>query len=346
MDAIDLHVHSTFSDGTLTPSELISRAKQFHLAAMALTDHDTIEGIPEAVQAASEQNLELVPGVELSTFWDEKEIHIVGLFIDYTDKTFQKELESLRDVRRNRNITMCEKFTQLGIPIDYSDMEKEYADAVITRAHFADYLLKKGYIKSRNEAFDRYIGSNGPCYVPRKKMPCAEAIRLIKNAGGVPILAHPVLYHLGKEPMNKLMDYLCDSGIVGLEAIYSTYTAGEEIQMKKLAGSCHTLYWMKSKSTADNTFLIQKQHRKLLSAYLHLPLFSPVLFFYPLSLIYTLQNIFQSIGNAVPVMVQCHRVCHRKQSIGRIFHSNAAACIFQHINIIVCIAECRNLLWI
>lgn len=175
--------------------------------------------------------------------------------------------------------------------------------------------------------------------------------------------------------MNKLMDYLCDSGIVGLEAIYSTYTAGEEIQMKKLASerglilsggsdyhgatnrtlnwvsaediySCHTLYWMKSKSTADNTFLIQKQHRKLLSAYLHLPLFSPVLFFYPLSLIYTLQNIFQSIGNAVPVMVQCHRVCHRKQSIGRIFHSNAAACIFQHINIIVCIAECRNLLWI
>ncbi len=236
MDAIDLHVHSTFSDGTLTPSELISRAKQFHLAAMALTDHDTIEGIPEAVQAASEQNLELVPGVELSTFWDEKEIHIVGLFIDYTDKTFQKELESLRDVRRNRNIAMCEKFTQLGIPIDYSDMEKEYSDAVITRAHFADYLLKKGYIKSRNEAFDRYIGSNGPCYVPRKKMPCAEAIRLIKNAGGVPILAHPVLYHLGKEPMNKLMDYLCDSGIVGLEAIYSTYTAGEEIQMKKLAG--------------------------------------------------------------------------------------------------------------
>ena len=141
MDAIDLHVHSTFSDGTLTPSELISRAKQFHLAAMALTDHDTIEGIPEAVQAASEQNLELVPGVELSTFWDEKEIHIVGLFIDYTDKTFQKELESLRDVRRNRNIAMCEKFTQLGIPIDYSDMEKEYADAVITRAHFGCALF-------------------------------------------------------------------------------------------------------------------------------------------------------------------------------------------------------------
>ena len=154
MDAIDLHVHSTFSDGTLTPSELISRAKQFHLAAMALTDHDTIEGIPEAVQAASEQNLELVPGVELSTFWNEKEIHIVGLFIDYTDKTFKKELESLRDVRRNRNITMCEKFTQLGIPIDYSDMEKEYADAVITRAHFADDLFT---VSSKDEALTALI---------------------------------------------------------------------------------------------------------------------------------------------------------------------------------------------
>ena len=217
MDAIDLHVHSTFSDGTLTPSELVSRAKQFHLAAMALTDHDTIEGIPEAVQAASEQNLELVPGVELSTFWDEKEIHIVGLFIDYTDKTFQKELESLRDVRRNRNIAMCEKFTQLGIPIDYSDMEKEYADAVITRAHFADYLLKKGYIKSRNEAFDRYLGDNRPCNIPRKKMTPAEAITLIKSVGGVPILAHPTLYHLGNDAMTQLMDYLCEAGLVGIE---------------------------------------------------------------------------------------------------------------------------------
>lgn len=238
MNAIDLHVHSTYSDGTLTPSELVLHAKQLNLSAMALTDHDTIEGIPEAIDTGKQHALEIIPGVELSTFFHDKEIHIVGLYIDYTDETFQKELKDLRNIRRDRNLQMCEKFTELGMPLHYEEMEQKYADAVITRAHFADYLLEKGYIKSRNEAFERFIGPNGPCYVPRKKMTSAEAIRIIKNAGGVPILAHPVLYHLGNEQMNKLMDYLCDAGIVGLEAIYSTYTAGEEIQMKNLAKKC------------------------------------------------------------------------------------------------------------
>lgn len=235
MNAIDLHVHSTYSDGTLTPSELVLHAKQLNLSAMALTDHDTIEGIPEAIDAGKQHALEIIPGVELSTFFHDKEIHIVGLYIDYTDETFQKELKDLRNIRSSRNLQMCEKFTELGMPLHYEEMEQKYADAVITRAHFADYLLEKGYIKSRNEAFERFIGPNGPCYVPRKKMTSAEAIRMIKNAGGVPVLAHPVLYHLGNEQMNKLMDYLCDAGIVGLEAIYSTYTMGEEIQMKNLA---------------------------------------------------------------------------------------------------------------
>ena len=236
MDAIDLHVHSTHSDGTLTPEELVRKAHEINLAAMALTDHDTIDGVPEAVEAGKKYNIEVIPGVELSTFYNDKEIHIVGLYIQYMNPEFKKELEALRNVRRNRNIQMCQKFTELGMPLDYDEMEKEYSDAVITRAHFADFLLKKGYIKSRNEAFDRYIGLNGPCYVPRKKMTPAEAITIIKAAGGVPILAHPVLYHLGKEQLSKLMDYLCDSGIVGLEAIYSTYTMGDELEMKNLAG--------------------------------------------------------------------------------------------------------------
>lgn len=235
MKAIDLHVHSTYSDGTLTPEELVLRAKQFNLSAMALTDHDTIDGVHEAVEAGKKYHLEVIPGVELSTFFNNKEIHIVGLYIHYTNEHFQKELKTLRDVRRNRNVQMCEKFTQLGMPLNYEEMEKKYEDAVITRAHFADFLLEKGYIKNRNEAFDRFIGPSGPCYVPRKKMDPADAIHLIQSAGGVPILAHPVLYHLGNEQMKKLMDYLCEAGIVGLEAIYSTYTMGEEIQMQKLA---------------------------------------------------------------------------------------------------------------
>jgi predicted metal-dependent phosphoesterase TrpH len=120
-------------------------------------------------------------------------------------------------------------------------MEKKYAGSVITRAHFADFLLEKKIIKSRNEAFDRYIGTNGPCYVPREKMEPAQAIQIIHNAGGVAILAHPVLLHLGRIQMQKLMTYLCDSGIDALEAIYSTYTMGEEIQMRKLAKENHLI---------------------------------------------------------------------------------------------------------
>jgi hypothetical protein len=235
MKAIDLHVHSTFSDGTLTPTELAAKAKQLNLSAMALTDHDTVAGVPEIVEAGKAEGIEIIPGVELSTFYDKTEVHIVGLYIDYTDETFKKELEAQRMNRHNRNIQICEKFNELGIKLDYEEMQKKYADSVITRAHFADYLLEKGYISSRNEAFERYIGSNGPCYIPRKKITPAQAITLIKNAGGIAILAHPVLYHLGKEQMNKLLDYLCDAGIAGLEAIYSTYTLGDELEMKRLA---------------------------------------------------------------------------------------------------------------
>ncbi len=235
MKAVDLHVHSTFSDGTLSPEELVQKAAQLGLAAMALTDHDTVDGIDQAVMAASETNVELIPGIELSTFYDKKEIHIVGLYIDYTDKLFKKELENLKSCRERRNQQIAEKFTQLGIPVSYEEMRQMYAGAVITRAHFADYLVQKKYIKSRSEAFERYIGDSGPCYVPRRKMLPEEAISMIKSVGGVPILAHPVLYHLRTEQMNKLISYLCRSGIAGLEAIYSTYSSGEEIQMRKLA---------------------------------------------------------------------------------------------------------------
>lgn len=235
MKKIDLHVHSTFSDGTLTPTELVSHAIEMGLSAMALTDHDTIDGVEEAIQAGAKNNLEIIPGIELSTFYNNKEIHIVGLYIDYTNEVFKKELENLRNVRQNRNLKICEAFHKLGIEINYDDMLKKYGDIVITRAHFADYLLEKGIVGSRNEAFDRYLGDSRPCNVPRKKMSPAEAITLIKSVGGIPILAHPTLYHLGKDEMNKLLKYLCEAGIVGIEGIYSTYTMGEEIEIKSLA---------------------------------------------------------------------------------------------------------------
>lgn len=233
--AVDLHVHSTFSDGTDTPTELVHKAVAYGLSAMALTDHDTMDGVPEAMKAGQAAGLEVIPGVELSTFFDTKEIHIVGLYIDYMNEDFKKELTELQNVRNHRNEIMCEKFQEIGIPVDYNELVASYPDAVLTRAHFADYLLNKGFIKSRNEAFERYIGDHGPCYVPRKKLDPAKAVQLIQQAGGIAILAHPVLYHLGNDAMHKLMDYLKDAGIVALEAIYSTYSMGEEAQMRKLA---------------------------------------------------------------------------------------------------------------
>lgn len=241
MKAIDLHTHSTYSDGTLTPSELVGRAADFGLAAVALTDHDTIDGISEAVSAGIERNIEVIPGVELSTEYLGKEIHIVGLFINYTDTALKKELERLRDTRDKRNILLCQKFTDSGFDISYEEMLELHPNAVLTRAHFADILMKKGYVKSRNEAFDRYLGDGRPFYIAREKMEPATAIKLIHEAGGTAILAHPVLYHLGRVQMNRLMDYLCENKIDGLEAIYSTYHMGDELEMKHIAASRNLL---------------------------------------------------------------------------------------------------------
>jgi len=241
MKTIDLHVHSTYSDGTLTPEELVILAKKQGLSAMALTDHDTIVGVAEAVEAGSKYNIEIIPGIELSAAYGSKEIHIVGLYVDYKDKAFNDALEQLRDIRNERNIKIIEKFKEKGIKISFNEMKQLYGNAVITRAHFADYLLAKGYIKSRSEAFERYIGENGPCYISREKLTPEDTIKLITAAHGVPILAHPTLYHLGDSEMNRLLNYLCKSGLKGIEAIYSTHSIGEEIQIKRLARENHLI---------------------------------------------------------------------------------------------------------
>lgn len=241
MQKIDLHVHSTYSDGTLTPRELVKHAKKLGISAFALTDHDTVEGVGEAVAAGAEYGIEVIPGVELSTSYHEKEIHIVGLYIHYADETLKKELDNLKDSRLERNLQICSRFAQYGIHISYEEMLAAYPDAVITRAHFADYLVKKKLVHSRNEAFDRYLGDNRPCFVHRKKMQPQHAIRLIQNAGGIAILAHPVLYHLGSAQMAELLSHLCACGLTGLEAVYSTYSRREELQMRKLAEEYHLL---------------------------------------------------------------------------------------------------------
>lgn len=235
MEKVDLHVHSTYSDGTDSPKELIDLAVKQGLSAIALTDHDTLDGIPYAIEAAKNSPVRLIPGVELSTHFNNTEIHIVGLFLDYNNTAINDYLTHQRQSRIDRNIQLCNKLCNIGIDITYEKMCELYPDAVITRAHFADYLVKNKYTGDRNEAFDRYLSPGKPCYVTREKVAPKDAIDVIHKAHGIAILAHPILYHLGKEQMNALIDYVCNAGIDGIEAIYSTYKPADERYIRNIA---------------------------------------------------------------------------------------------------------------
>ena len=225
---VDLHVHSTASDGTLSPKELVDLAVEKGLAAFALTDHGTVGGVEEAVEYAAQapnppsQTVEIIPGIELSSEYQGSDIHVVGLYIDRNNETFQKHLKDFVDSRTQRNRKMCALLQKEGIPITYQELLSAYPDSVITRAHYMRYLLEKGYVKTRQEAFDRYIGDGAPCYIPREKITPAQAVELILTAGGAPVLAHPILYHMSDEGLDTLVKKLTEAGLMGIEAIYST----------------------------------------------------------------------------------------------------------------------------
>jgi predicted metal-dependent phosphoesterase TrpH len=237
MKKVDLHTHSTASDGTFSPSELVDLAVKKGLSAIALTDHDTVDGLEEAIRHSEENypDFEVVPGIEYSTVRNGKDVHIVGLYIDYKDEEYRAGLQRFIDSRTERNRKICKKLTEAGMPVTYEELVEANPGAVITRAHFGRLLLAKGYVKSISEAFDRFIGDRCPCYVPREKITPQMAIEQILKAKGVPILAHPVLYGLGKDAMDKLVHEMKDAGVVGIEALYATYTPQDERDMKALA---------------------------------------------------------------------------------------------------------------
>lgn len=232
---VDLHVHSTESDGTLTPEDLVAEAKKAELAAFALTDHDTCQGVGKAMPLAASAGIELIPGIELSTDYHGKEVHIVGLYIDMENEQLLKKTAEYRKCRSERNALMVEALRKEGLSITMEELVAENPDCVITRANIARFLYEHGQIKSVREAFDRYIGDHCKCYVGRLKVASTDAVRLIKEAGGTAILAHPLLYGLSNTNLQKMIDALKPVGLDGLEAIYSTYTTGEEQQMKRLA---------------------------------------------------------------------------------------------------------------
>lgn len=232
---VDLHTHTTESDGSFTPEDLILEAKHVGLSAIAITDHDSISGIKKAAPVALEQEIELIPGVELSTDYNGKEIHVVGLFVDIENEYFLSKIKEFKENRDNRNAIMVENLQKEGFAITMEELLAENPDCVITRANIARFLYEHGMIPSIQTAFEKYIGDNCKCYVNRFKITPMDGVRLIKEAGGTAILAHPLLYHMSDVTLQKMVNEMKDAGLDGIEAIYCTYSPSEERQMKRFA---------------------------------------------------------------------------------------------------------------
>lgn len=237
---IDLHVHSNKSDGTLTPSEVVLRAAQKGLAAIALTDHDCTAGIAEALKTASELNangtaIRVIPGVEISADYKKRDIHILGLGIDPNNTALEEALLAAQKSRDVRNEKMIKNLQDAGLQITMEDLLFDAKDTIITRAHYARHLTVTGQVASREEAFRLYLDSNTPYYVCREYMPPQTATRLIREAGGVPVLAHPMLYHLSLDEIDELVALLKNNGLMGIETIYSKNSEEDEIFVRSLA---------------------------------------------------------------------------------------------------------------
>lgn len=232
---IDLHTHSTESDGTLTPQELMQLASDIGLSAIALTDHDTVGGLSKAKPVAESLGIELVPGIELSTDYNGTEVHMLGFYIDDTNPAFLKKLQEFIDSRNLRNEKMAFLLQKEGFSITLEDLYREYPDSVITRAHFARYLVEHGYVKDRDTVFRKYLGDNCRCYVPREKITPFEAIDLIHLGGGLAFFAHPILCHMNHDRLRFFVRDLKEAGLTGMEAVYSMNSPGDERNMKKLA---------------------------------------------------------------------------------------------------------------
>lgn len=240
MDTIDLHTHSTFSDGTFTPSQLVKYAEEKGLKAFALTDHDTTEGVKEA--KSIETNVEVISGVEISTRYDKKEIHIVGLYVNENDADLNKQLKYYREKRVTRNFEILEKLNSLGVNITLDDVKESCTGDVISRAHIAKALVSKGFVGSYTEAFDRYLGDNKCAYVPRETLNYEESMELITKAGGVPVLAHPLLYKMSDANLENMMVKLRQKGLKAVEVYYSTHSNSDTQHVMAMANRVGLLY--------------------------------------------------------------------------------------------------------
>jgi len=230
MNAVDLHCHTTASDGALTPAQLVERAARLALKVIAVTDHDSTEGVAAALAAGKLHGVEVIPGVEINTDVPGTEVHVLGYFLDYTDPELCRELARLRDGRVGRAKRMAEKLAEMGAPVRLERILEIAGEGAVGRPHVAQALVEAGYAATFEQAFEKYIGRNSPAYVERMKFTPVEACALIRRVGGLPVLAHPVFfdrYGAIKSPfdLDAMLPELIAAGLAGLEVYYPRYDA-------------------------------------------------------------------------------------------------------------------------
>lgn len=241
MVGIDLHIHTTFSDGTLTPKEILDKAEELKIPAIAITDHDTTDGVIDIAKYLGNTNVKVVPGIELSTRLNKTDIHILGYYPDMKSNYFLDKLNEIQIDRISRNKKMVDLMREQGVDIDYKSFIEEYPNLVITRASFGAYLMKHGYVKSVTEAFKKYIGNGCPCYIPRKHMSPLEGVRFLQKSGALIYIAHPGLYNFSDSEFNEILDELIPEGLVGIECYHSSHTDEQIAKYREIAKQHHLL---------------------------------------------------------------------------------------------------------
>ena len=232
---LDLHLHTTYSDGSLSPAEVLGMAQRANVAAAAITDHDTVQGIPEAMEIVRKLGVEVIPGVELGTQHGGGELHVLGYFLDWQDPQLLARLASMRESRHVRNPRIIERLNALGLEISYDEVQALASNESIGRPHIARVLMNKGYVGSAKEAFDRYLARGKAAYVARELPDPVTAIEWIRAARGVPVLAHPTWI---RETAGGLLPFcarLKEAGLMGVEVHYSTHRPADTAAYLDLA---------------------------------------------------------------------------------------------------------------
>lgn len=228
---VDLHLHTTASDGTHTPSQIVQMAQALGLRAIAITDHDCMAGVREATAAAAGSALLVIPGVELSTDVPEGEVHVLGYYLDDANPELQTLLAKLRGARLQRARRMVEKLAALGLPLSWDRVQAIANGAAVGRPHVARALLEAGHVSSVQDAFSLYIGRHGPAYVERYRLTPAEAVALVRRLGGLPVLAHPSFVPNLPERLPQLVA----AGLTGMEVWYTGYSPDTTSELSALA---------------------------------------------------------------------------------------------------------------